>query len=168
MAKFAVGKNAFGISDRSGFRYLLREMRREWNGLLVGKDEFERKHPQLQPLRPPPEPQALKAPRPDTRLEPAVEQLLGLNPFLSSGSGSAVITVLEPSHGRTTGDTVRFRKAQGFDGFSSTVLEKAEGCTITVVDTRSYTFTASSGTATTGSQRGGGANATVGPVTLEN
>ena len=76
--------------------------------------------------------------------------------------------MLEPSHGRTTGDTVRFRKAQGFDGFSSTVLEKAEGYTITVVDTRSYTFTASSGTATTGSQRGGGANATVGPVTLEN
>jgi hypothetical protein len=167
MAKFAVGKNAWGISDRSGFRYLLREMRREWNGLLVGKDEFERKQPQLEPLRPPPEPQALKDPRPDTRSEPAVEQLLGLNAFLSGSLGSAVITVLEPAHGRTTGDIVRFRKAQGFDGFSSTVLEKADGYTITVVDSGSYTFTADSGTATAGSQRGGGENATVGPVTLE-
>ena len=97
-----------------------------------------------------------------------VEQLLIVNPFLSSSSGSAVITVLEPDHARTTGDVVRFRKTEGFDGFSSTVLEKADGYTITVVDSGSYTFTASSGTATTGSQRGGDENATVGPVTLEN
>ena len=168
MAKFAVGKNAWGISDRSGFRYLLREMRREWNGLLVGKDEFERKQPQLEPLRTPSEPQALKNPRPDTRTEPPVEQLLGLSPFSSGFSGTSVITVSEPDHGRTTGDVVRFRKVNGFDGFTSTVLQKADGYTITVADTDSYTFTASSGTATTGSQRGGGANATVGPVTLEN
>jgi len=93
--------------------------------------------------------------------------LLIPNPFVSGSSGSAVITVLEPAHGRTTGDIVRFRKAQGFDGFSSTVLEKADGYTITVVDSGSYTFTADSGTATSGSQRGGGENATVGPVTLE-
>ena len=39
MGKFAVGKNAYGISDRSGFRYKLNEMKREWNGFLVGKDE---------------------------------------------------------------------------------------------------------------------------------
>jgi hypothetical protein len=168
MGNFAAGANAYGISDRSGFRYRLREMRKEWNGLLVGPDEYEPKHPQLEPVHVRADAQALRDPRPDTRTEPAVEQLLGLRPFVSGSSGSAVITVLEPSHGRTTGDTVRFRKAQGFDGFSSTVLEKAEGYTITVVDTRSYTFTASSGTATTGSQRGGGANATVGPVTLEN
>jgi len=168
MAKFATGKNAWGISDRSGFRYLLREMRREWNGLLVGKDEFETKQPQLEPLRPPPEPQALKDPRPDTRTEPAVEQLLGVNAFTSGASGTDSITVSEPSHGRTTGDIVRFRKVNGFDGFTSAVLEKADGYTITVVDSGSYTFTASSGTATTGGQRGGGENATVGPVTLEN
>ena len=44
---FASGKKAYGISDRSGFRYRLKDMRKEWNGLLVGKDEFEAKHPQL-------------------------------------------------------------------------------------------------------------------------
>lgn len=44
---YASNKNAFGISDRSGFRYRLKDMRQEWNGLLVGKDEFEPKHPQL-------------------------------------------------------------------------------------------------------------------------
>ena len=167
MARFATGKDAFGISDRSGFRYRLREMRKEWNGLLVGPDEYERKHPQLEPVRHLPDIEALRNPRPDTRTEPVVAQLLSLNPFVSASSGSAVITVLEPSHGRTTGDIVRFRKAQGFDGFSSTVLEKADGYTITVVDSGSYTFTADSGTATAGSQRGGGENATVGPVTLE-
>ncbi len=65
MARFASGKDAYGISDRSGFRYRLRDMRKEWNGLLVGKDEWERKEPQLRPIRARPDPQALKDPRPD-------------------------------------------------------------------------------------------------------
>lgn len=69
MAKFAVGKNAYGISDRSGFRYKLNEMKREWNGLLVGKDEWEKKHPQLEPRKTIVDPQALRNPRPD-RVEP--------------------------------------------------------------------------------------------------
>ena len=38
---FANGSKAYGISDRSGFRYRLRDMRKEWTGALVGKDEFE-------------------------------------------------------------------------------------------------------------------------------
>ena len=38
---FASGKKAYGISDRSGFRYRLKDMRKEWNGLLVGKDASE-------------------------------------------------------------------------------------------------------------------------------
>ena len=167
MARYASGSQAWGYSDRSGFRYRLAEMMTEWNGAKVGPDEYEAKHPQLQPIRVGPDPQALRDPRPDQRTEVAVEVLLMSNPFVSGSSGSAVITVLEPAHGRTTGDIVRFRKAQGFDGFSSTVLEKADGYTITVVDSGSYTFTADSGTATAGSQRGGGENATVGPVTLE-
>ena len=36
--RFASGKNAYGISDRSVFRYRLRDMRKEWNGFLVGND----------------------------------------------------------------------------------------------------------------------------------
>lgn len=168
MARYASGSQAWGYSDRSGFRYRLAEMMTEWNGAKVGPDEYEAKHPQLQPIRVGPDPQALRDPRPDQRTESPVEQLLGVNPFTSSIAGSAVIAVLEPYHGRTTGDVVRFRTAQGFDGFSSTVLQASDGYTITVVDTNSYTFTALSGTATTGDQRGGGANATAGPVTLEN
>jgi len=62
---FASDKNAFGISDRSGFRYRLRDMKKEWTGALVGKDEFEPKHPQLYPPRVGPDPQALRNPRPD-------------------------------------------------------------------------------------------------------
>jgi len=66
---FASDKNAYGISDRSGFRYRLRDMRREWTGALVGPDEYEPKHPQLYPPKPGPDPQALRTPRPD-RAEP--------------------------------------------------------------------------------------------------
>ena len=62
---FASGKNAYGISDRSGFRYRLRDMRKEWTGALVGPDEFEQKHPQLNPPRHRADPQALRDPRPD-------------------------------------------------------------------------------------------------------
>lgn len=66
---YASGKNAYGISDRSGFRYKLNEMKREWTGALVGPDEYEPKHPQLRPPRAGPDPQALRNPRPD-REEP--------------------------------------------------------------------------------------------------
>lgn len=62
---YATGKKAWGISDRSGFRFRLRDMRKEWTGALVGPDEYEAKHPQLYPPKTSPDPQALKNPRPD-------------------------------------------------------------------------------------------------------
>lgn len=71
MSRFASGKDSYAISDRSGFRYRYKDMRREWNGLLVGKDEFERKQPQLEPFRKVFDAQALKDARPD-RTEPLV------------------------------------------------------------------------------------------------
>ena len=43
MGRFATGKHAKGISDRSGMEYRLRDMKLEWNGSLVGPDEFEPK-----------------------------------------------------------------------------------------------------------------------------
>ena len=109
MSKFAVGKDAYGISDRSGFRYRLRNMRQEWNGMLVGKDEWEPKHPQLEVVRHSPDPEALRNPRPDPRKEPDVQVLLLMNPFRSGNGGSSVITVFEPSHGRSTSNIVIFR-----------------------------------------------------------
>jgi len=77
---FASGKKAFGISDRSGFRYRLRDMKREWNGLLVGPDEFEPKHPQLFPPRIGTDPQALQNPRPETGLTEQRAFQYGFNP----------------------------------------------------------------------------------------
>ena len=65
MGKFAYGKKAYGISDRSAFRYRLRDMKEEWNGALVGPDEYESKHPQLESPRIISDPQALREPRPD-------------------------------------------------------------------------------------------------------
>jgi len=69
MAKFATGKDSYAICDRSGFRYPYKVMRREWNGLLVGPDQYEPKHPQLGPFRKVVDPQALQNARPD-RVEP--------------------------------------------------------------------------------------------------
>jgi hypothetical protein len=69
MAKFASGKDSYAICDRSGFRYPYKVMRREWNGLLVGPDQYEPKHPQLGPFRKVSDPQALQNARPD-RIEP--------------------------------------------------------------------------------------------------
>ena len=63
---FASGKYAYRISDRSGFRYKLKDTRKEWNGSIVGKDEYEEKHPQLEPVRVRADNQAIRDARPDT------------------------------------------------------------------------------------------------------
>ena len=80
MAKYAVGRKAYGISDRSGVRYPLSRMRKEWTGLLVGPDEWEPKHPQLQPLKQVVDPQALKDPRPEVDLANQRNIQYGFNP----------------------------------------------------------------------------------------
>lgn len=162
---FASGKKAWGISDRSGKRYRLSEMKKEWNGLLVGPDEWEEKHPQLFPPRVGPDPQALRNPRPD-RTEPAVEVLLRSNPLMSGGVGTNVITILEPGHGRSTSDVIRLRNAAPFDGFTLPVLNDANGYSITVVDTDTYTISVSD-TAQVGGVRGGGDFVSAGPLTVE-
>ena len=161
---YALGKFAKALCDRCGFEYKLNELKQEWNGLKTCPDCYEPKHPQLEPNHPGPDPTALYQPRVDGRTEVTVENLLGLNPFTSTAS-SAVITVLEPSHGRSTSDTVRFRNVSSFDGFTKTVLESASGYTITKIDDDRYSFSASSGTATSG-VKGGGGRITAGPVTL--
>ena len=86
---YASGKNAWGISDRSGRRYRLREMKVELTGAKVGPDEFEPKHPQLYPPKAYPDPQALRNPRPDTK--ETVQAYVGVplveNPNLTSLRG---------------------------------------------------------------------------------
>ena len=166
MPKYANGSDAYVISDRSGFRYRTKDTRKEWNGLLVGKDEYEEKHPQLDPRPKKADAEALRNARPE-RTEPAIEVLLELDPFKTGSSGSSTVTVTEKSHGRSASDTVRFRNVVSFDGITKSVMENSSGFTIaSVVDTNNYTITVSD-TATVGSIKGGGKIASAGPVTLE-
>ena len=46
MPKYATGKYAKAISDRSGLEFPYREMVREWTGSIVHVSEFEPKQPQ--------------------------------------------------------------------------------------------------------------------------
>jgi|TARA_Y100000401_G_scaffold106860_1_gene100714 hypothetical protein len=169
MPRYASGKHALGISDRSGRAYKMRDMLQEWTGSLVGRDEFETKQPQLTPRHVVADPQALRFARPD-RTEPAVEVLLDLNSFMSGNAGTSVITVTQTNHGRNTGDIVRFRSVDAFDGFTSSVIEYSSGYTITKVDDNKFSFdvssSSSSETATVGNIKGGGGFSSAGPVTV--
>ena len=99
---YASGKNAWGISDRSGRRYRLREMKVEWTGAKVGPDEFEPKHPQLYPPKAYPDPQALRDPRPETQLSEQRAVQWGWNPV---GGASGFDDVLTPNDLVATGNT---------------------------------------------------------------
>ena len=83
---------------------------------------------------------------------------------MSATNGSTTITVFEDNHGRTTGDTVRFRDGESGAGITSADINNASGFTITVTNANNYTFTAS-GTATATAKIGGG-SISAGPVTL--
>lgn len=148
MAKFAVGKHAYGICDRSGFRYKLNEMRKEWNGSLVGRDMWEAKHPQLEPRRKVSDAQALRQPRPDVAEGPTA-QLLPANPIyiaatrsFFSGTYSLQITVTHPGHGREVGDRVYFTNTQGFNDLSSSYINRENGFGVDLILTSdSYRIT---------------------------
>ena len=64
MAKYATGKHAKAISDRSGLEFPYREMVRECNGSFVHVSEFEPKQPQLEPKPFVADPQGLEQARP--------------------------------------------------------------------------------------------------------
>ena len=60
MGKYASGKFAKRISDRSGMAFPYNEMVQEWNGSWVHISEFEPKQPQLEPLPIVTDPQSLQ------------------------------------------------------------------------------------------------------------
>jgi len=165
MSNFSSGKRAKAISDRSGMAFPYTEMLKEWNGSFVHQSEFETKHPQIEMKVHKPDRQALQNARSD-RDESAVPNLLPLNGLKTGNSGTNVITVTEPDHGRSTSDTVRFYDVSSFDGITAANITKAAGYTITKVDDNSYTFTVDTDTATSGNLRGGGGRAYAGPTTL--
>ena len=66
MPKYATGRFAKRISDRSGLAFPYNEMGKEWNGSTVHYTEFEPKHPQLDPKYHPTDPQSLQNAKPQT------------------------------------------------------------------------------------------------------
>ena len=67
MGKYASGKFAKRISDRSGMAFPYNEMVQEWTGAWVHTSEFEPKHPQLEPLPLVTDPQSLQHARPQRK-----------------------------------------------------------------------------------------------------
>ena len=109
MGKYAAGKYAKAISDRSGLEFPYSEMVREWNGSLVHMSEFEPKQPQLEPKPVGSDPQALFNPRPQPASKASLI-LLDTNPFTSViSSGTTFVNVFSENHQRAAGSIVRFR-----------------------------------------------------------
>ena len=193
MPKYATGKHAKAISDRSGMEFPYREMVREWNGSFVHYTEFEPKQPQLEPKPTGGDGVALLQVRPD-RIEPATTVRITDNGFETYEAGSRIINVFSPGHGLTSGTTYRFRgppttsagsgfvyaNPQSFDGITGTNIAKSAGYTITTglykndaavttdyATSNYFHFTVDTDTATTGNIKGGGYGCSVGPITIE-
>ena len=194
MSKYATGKYAKAISDRSGLEFPYREMVREWNGSFVHISEFEPKQPQLEPKPTSADGIALRHVR-TARTENAVPYAIPENGFETYQAGSGVINVTAPGHGLTNGTTYRFRGAPAlttggggtfqynnpadFDGITGANVAKAAGYAITTGIFRDgarvstdyavanfFFFTVDTDTATVGEIKGGGVGCSVGPVTL--
>ena len=113
-SRFATGKRALSISDRSGAAFPYIEMVREWTGAWVHISEFEIKQPQLNPRPVGADPQALQHAR-TPRTEFYTPTILPNNPFTTTAA-STTVTVNQPNHGRSTGDAVSFTNVQGATG----------------------------------------------------
>ncbi len=194
MSKYATGKYAKAISDRSGLEFPYREMVREWNGSFVHVSEFEPKQPQLEPKPQSADGIALRHVR-TARTENDVPYSIPENGFETYQAGSRVINVTAPGHGLTNGTTYRFRGSPAlvtggggtfqynnpadFDGITGANIAKAAGYAITTGIFRDgarvstdyavanfFHFTVDTDTATIGGVKGGGVGCSVGPVTL--
>ena len=77
MAKYAKGKHAVLIDDRSGFKIKYKDARTEWTGFRVYKGDWEPKQPQLDPQNyiAGSEANILYKPRPDQDSVPTTVQL---------------------------------------------------------------------------------------------
>jgi len=108
MPKYATGKHAKAISDRSGMEFPYKEMVREWNGAFVHVSEFEPKQPQLEPKPLSADGISLRHVRTD-RTEPITTVMIAENGFETYAAGSGIINVYSPGHGLTNGTTYLFR-----------------------------------------------------------
>ena len=113
MARFAKGRRALAISDRSGAAFPYREMVKEWNGAFVHNSEFEPKQPQLEPHPVGADPQGLMNARP-ARTEFPVQDFLSNNPFSNitkvvGGQNQSYILVRQIGNGLIDNEFVRFQ-----------------------------------------------------------
>ena len=121
MPKYASGKHALAISDRSGLRFPWREMVTEWTGAFVHVSEYEPKQPQLRPKTLSASAISLSKVRPARTAFPTTT-ILPNNPFTTTVS--TTVTVTQPSHNFSSGDAVRFRQVkEAVGGISITTLE---------------------------------------------
>ena len=121
MPKYATGKHALAISDRSGLQFPWREMVTEWTGAFVHVSEYEPKQPQLRPKTLSADSISLTKVRPARTAFPT-PTILPNNPF-DTVVGTTV-TVTQPDHNFVNGDAIRFREVhQGVGGVDISTLE---------------------------------------------
>ena len=125
MAKFAKGKHALAISDRSGLAFPWREMVTEWNGAFVHYSEFERKQPQLEPRPFVADPQGLEKARPQVAPLPTPD-LLEENPITTNNiSIGSVYVVTQPNSRILVNDVVRLMSIKSNLVSSTTALQRS-------------------------------------------
>ena len=134
MARFAKGRNALMLSDRSGAAFPYREMVQEWNGLWVHISEYEPKQPQIDPRPVGADPQALQHAKP-ARVEFPVQDILPNNPFTTTNT-STTLSILFPSNGFNNGTSyVRFSAVKNaVGGVAITTLELSTTLNETLTD----------------------------------
>jgi len=122
MPKYASGKHALAISDRSGLQFPWREMVTEWTGAFVHMSEYEPKQPQLRPKTLSADSISLSKVRPARTAFPT-PTILPNNPFTTEVG--TTVTVTQPNHNFSSGDAVRFRqiKQQNIGGVTPAILE---------------------------------------------
>jgi len=122
MGKFAGGKYAQFISDRSGMAFPYKEMVKEWTGARVHVSEYEPKQPQVDPRPHGADPQALQNARPRSPSVPTASPLDNV-PF-STTNTSTTLRVYQQDNERQTGDAVRFTQVkEAVGGVPITALE---------------------------------------------
>jgi len=144
MARFAKGRRALAISDRSGAAFPYREMVKEWNGSFVHISEFEAKQPQLKPHPVGADPQGLMNARP-ARIEFPVQDILPNNPFTTTAANVSV-SVSYPANQINEGTTfVRFQAVKSPVG-GVPIVTGAAGPALELSTTLDTAATATDGT----------------------
>ena len=122
MGKYARGKHAVLIDDRSGFKIKYKDARTEWNGFRVYKGDWEPKQPQLDPGK------YIEGSGPTVLYKPRPPQ-----------NTSATIVQLGPLHGKYSAQCaanlgrVAIGKGEDAQGFQANGILNASGIAIAIV-----------------------------------